>query len=137
MDILTGFDRLTGIANYGPIIAAANELGEFDPKTLIGLKALLIGISSGVLSFPRKLGDDVAQMVLGVKALTLTDMVPLSEGEEELNPDQMHAICTTGDNILSGLQKAYVIGSIDPNNGQCDLTNRGKQHAAGLFRELS
>lgn len=137
MDILTGFDRLTGIANYGPFIAVANEIGEVDPQTLTGLKALLIGISSGVLSFPRPLGDDVAQKVLGVNALTLIDMEPLSKGEEELNPDQMHAIYTTGHNILSGLQKAYVIGSIDPNNGQCDLTNRGKQHAAGLFRELS
>ncbi len=136
MDILTGFDRLTGKANYGPIKAAANEIGEVDPQTLIGLNALLIGISSGVLSFPRPLGDDVAQIVLGVNALTLSDMEPLSEGEEELNPDQMHAIYTTGHNILSGLKKANVIGSINPNNGQYNLTKRGRQHAAGLLQAL-
>lgn len=136
MDILTGFDRLTGIANYGPFTAVANEIGEVDPQTLIGLEALLIGISSGVLSFPRPLGDDVAQIVLGVNALTLSDMEPLSEGEEELHPDQIHAIYTTGNDILSGLQKAKVIGSINSDDGQCDLTKRGKQHAAGLLQAL-
>lgn len=135
MNLLTQLDKLTGNANYKPIIAAANEIGEVDQAALTHLKALLIGITSGSLVFPRRLGDDVAQIVLGVNSLTLVDMKPLSEDEEELYPDQIHGIYTTGNDILSGLQKANVIGGINP-DGQCDLTKRGQQHAAELLKVL-